>query len=75
MGQPDTDLNETLERLIDDEGLLNVMVAVAEVCRAKAEHIRTNWGDKALAKRWDAAAKRLEGMQTVLSATAKPKDP
>jgi hypothetical protein len=70
------ELTESLEKLIDDYGLLGVMLAAAEICRLKAAHVRTNWQDKELAKRWIRAAKKLEGMQAALVATGsvvKPK--
>ena len=69
MSEPDNNLDDIVERLIDEEGLLNVMLSAAEVCRLKAAHIRENWQDNELAKRWVRAAKRLESMQVVLSAT------
>lgn len=41
-----------LEALIDKRGLENVLVAISEICGAKAEHIAINWQDADLARRW-----------------------
>jgi hypothetical protein len=43
---------EAFERLIDLRGIESVLVALSEICGAKAEHIAVNWQDTALAKRW-----------------------
>jgi len=43
---------EQLESLIDSAGLNSVLMALSEICGAKAEHIATNWQDAHLAKRW-----------------------
>jgi len=42
-----------LETMIDTVGLSNTLYAIANLCSDKAEHIRSNWQDEALAKRWD----------------------
>jgi len=62
------ELEDAVEKLIDDYGLLSVMDSAAEVCRLKAAHIRENWQDKELTKRWLKAAKKIEGMRAVLAA-------
>jgi hypothetical protein len=62
------ELSPALETLIDDYGLLAVMMSAAEICRLKAAHIRENWQDKELASRWVKAARKLEGMESVLAA-------
>jgi hypothetical protein len=49
-------VTETLEALIDKHGLLHVVTALDLICTEKADHIRTNWQDRALAKDWDRAA-------------------
>lgn len=43
---------DALERLIDSQGIGQVLIALSEICGAKAEHIETTWQDKPLAKRW-----------------------
>lgn len=41
-----------LEKLVDSCGLSSVLMALSEICGAKAEHIATNWQDAQLAKDW-----------------------
>jgi hypothetical protein len=55
-------LEDSLESLVDgqDDGLQGVLDALALVCRAKAEHLESNWQDKAAAKWWTSAAKKIE---------------
>jgi hypothetical protein len=50
---------ETLEALIDRHGLLHIVTALDLICTEKADHLRTNWQDRAAAKAWDRAANRL----------------
>lgn len=45
-----------LEMIVDSRGLPKLLDAIADICRAKSEHIATNWQDKALADLWDARA-------------------
>lgn len=47
-----TELNDALEALIDKHGLTQVLVAIAEVCDAKAEHLAVNWQDADSARYW-----------------------
>ena len=44
-----------LEMLVDENGLDNVIDALADVCGLKADHIRSNWQDLETAKAWDRA--------------------
>jgi hypothetical protein len=57
----DSRLSETelydLEILIDKRGAEDVLVAISEICGAKAEHVKVNWQDLTLALRWST----LEG--------------
>jgi hypothetical protein len=48
---------EALERLIDHHGIAEILIALSEICGAKADHIRANWQDRPLARRWQT----LEG--------------
>lgn len=41
-----------LEMLIDRRGISDVLMAISEICGAKAEHIAHAWQDASLAKRW-----------------------
>ena len=49
-------LMNTLEDLIDQNGLDTVMSGLEDVCRAKADHVAANWQDEELARRWEAWA-------------------
>lgn len=51
---------ELLEATIDQYGAVAVVGAIAQICRDKGEHLRTNWQDSDTAKCWDDLAKRLE---------------
>jgi hypothetical protein len=53
-------ITEDLEAMVDKHGLTHVLVGLSLVCSEKAEHIRINWQDKALAKDWDADAKTID---------------
>ncbi len=46
---------ESLEKLVDGASLQGVLMALSEICGEKAEHVRTNWQDRGLARRWDTA--------------------
>jgi hypothetical protein len=43
---------DILETIIDKRGIDQVLIALSELCGAKAEHILANWQDRILAKRW-----------------------
>jgi SHS2 domain-containing protein len=53
-------LEETLERMIDQNGLTHVVNTLSVICAEKAEHLRINWQDKALAKIWSADSNILD---------------
>ena len=57
MANRDLTLEErnTLENLIDCTSIQAVLEALSDICGEKAEHIRSNWADIALAKQWDTA--------------------
>lgn len=48
---------ETLEALIDQVGLFHVLTGLELLCLEKAEHLVSNWQDKASAKNWERMAK------------------
>jgi len=50
---------DTIERIIDSNSLRETVEMLAEICSAKADHIRENWQDEALAAAWDKEAARL----------------
>jgi hypothetical protein len=55
------DLESRLEGLVDESGLGAVLAALAAVCRGKAEHVRSVWNDRELAREWGKAARVVEG--------------
>lgn len=52
-------MNNTLETLIDRNGLAAVLSALSQICSDKAEHLRSNWQDEASAKEWDKHSRRI----------------
>lgn len=50
------DVAAALERMVDDHGLLHVLIGLELVCSEKAEDLRVNWQATQAGKRWDAAA-------------------
>lgn len=62
LGQIDKDM---IEALIDEHSLSDVVQALAEICREKAEHIRTNWqDDTALVRAWARVASKIDKVDT-----------
>ncbi len=49
-----------LEGLVDSSSLANVLAALAEIAREKAEHIRSNWQDEPGAAHWEYAARTID---------------
>jgi len=43
---------QALEALIDTRGAEDVLIAISEICGAKAEHIEADWQDHTPALRW-----------------------
>lgn len=62
--QSTADTMKTLEGLIDATSLRNVLTLLSEVCGEKAEHIRSNWQDEALAQCWEKAANGVNKAHT-----------
>jgi hypothetical protein len=50
-------LTAALEALIDRHSLADVLLDLAFIAAAKADHIRENWQDSVTAKNWDKAAR------------------
>jgi len=48
-----------LEGLVDKHGLATVVDGLACICSGKADHIASNWQDRALSRAWDKAAVHL----------------
>lgn len=55
---------EALELLIDSASLQSVIMGLSEICGGKAEHVLTNWQDKATAREWSTAEGLLGFMVT-----------
>ena len=54
--------SDALEAIIDRVGLSETLAEMASICGAKAQHIRENWQDEALAREWSSHATRLENL-------------
>jgi hypothetical protein len=50
----------TLEDYVDRFGLTSVLSALADICLAKAEHLRENWQDRGMALDWEAEYRRID---------------
>lgn len=48
-----------IETLIDKYSVSGILNAMANVCYAKAEHIRENWQDNDLAKDWEKRGSKI----------------
>ncbi len=55
-------LVDTLEAMIDKHGTNGVCNLIAEVCSAKADHIRESYSDEVTAGTWDREAARFLGL-------------
>ncbi len=51
---------EDLERMIDRQGLAAVCDMLAQICHEKADHIASNWQDRALAREWTVCARAID---------------
>ena len=54
------EFGEVLELAVDRYGVKYVLEALSTVCELKALHIKENWDDVALAKRWYAVSHRID---------------
>lgn len=61
-----------LEDILDSSHLSTVIKALAEICWAKGDHVRENWQDESLAKLWDQAALKLDGVSINIAITRVP---
>lgn len=52
-------VTEELEAMIDKHGLLHVLTGLELVCREKGDHIKLNWHDTKLARRWGTCGNLL----------------
>jgi hypothetical protein len=60
-------MNDTLEHLIDTNGLVETLEAIQTICYEKAEHLRANWEDDTGARAWDRAATLIARLVTKIS--------
>jgi len=51
----DADMTK-LEAMVDEYGLMGIISMLSSIAGFKAQHIRENWQDERLAKRWDKAS-------------------
>jgi hypothetical protein len=51
---------DEIEALVDRTSVRDVLIALANVCGAKAAHIEENWQDTRLSKAWEKAAKKID---------------
>jgi len=55
------ELERSLESLLDQSSLSNLLQALGQVCYEKADHLRSNWQDRLSASSWELAARRVQG--------------
>lgn len=48
-----SDLENEIEKLVDASSVQSIIEALAVVCYEKAEHIRSSYNDKPLARQWE----------------------
>lgn len=48
-----------LEALVDSIGMTEVLNLLAAISAEKAEHLLTNWQDKATARQWESVGAKL----------------
>ena len=49
---------EILETMVDARSLSYVLALLADICQAKADHLRANWQKQASARFWQRAANK-----------------
>jgi hypothetical protein len=54
-----SNIDNTVERLIDQHGLQQVLSVMSVIAAEKAEHIMASYGDRHLARKWVRAANKL----------------
>jgi len=65
-----SELQAKLERMVDDEGLREVLRALVAVCDGKSDHILTSFADPSRAREWMRAARAIE--QAILALPSGP---
>jgi len=54
----------SLEQMVDQVGMANVLYALAHIAREKANHLRSNWQGREAAVIWDRDGARCEQLAT-----------
>ncbi len=68
MSEPSVrELADQSETLIDHSSLATVLEALSQVCWEKADHLRSNWQDRATAKCWDKPGHAIDRIIPKLS--------
>lgn len=55
----DREEKHSIETLIDRRGIVFVLNVIEEICRDKAEHLRSDWQSPREAKSWETLAGRI----------------
>ena len=58
------DDENALEDIVDRRSLTTTLMMLSDIASEKAQHIRENWQDAALARQWDNEASKLETAAT-----------
>lgn len=58
------EFKDQIEGYIDRQSLSVLLSLVEEICREKAEHVLTNWQDKAMSKAWEHNARTVSWAQS-----------
>lgn len=64
------ELRQALEALVDESSVADLLDELSCVCFVKAEHVRANWQDSALARSWEGAGSAVERIAERLSHSA-----
>jgi len=56
-------LTVALEALVDAHSVRAVLLDLAAICHEKAEHVRVNWQDGPIVKKWDRAGQVCDQAQ------------
>jgi hypothetical protein len=61
-----------LEAMIDRHGLYCVLSMLSDIASEKAEHLRSNWGDKGAAHAWEKACSYIDTAGAKVDALSLP---
>ena len=60
-------LEMQLESLVDQHGLSAVLNELANICTAKADHIRSSYSDESLARCWERDSKFVAKAESLVT--------